>query len=87
MTKHKKKTKNTIDTLPKKKINRDHPLTAMFTEEEYDSILKYCKQYKIKNKSEMIRKMIFAGIFKDYNDNYPTLFDKHELADLVVERR
>jgi len=71
----------------KEKSSRRHAITTMLNDIEFDAYNRYCKQFKVKNKSKMMRDMVLSSIWKDYGQNYPTLFDKQELADLVIERR
>ena len=71
----------------KEQLRRKHAMSTMLNDVELDAVSRYCKRYKIKNKSKLFRHMIFATIFKDYDRDYPTLFDRQILADLVVERR
>lgn len=84
--------KTTVSTKSKKivekeKSGRNHAITTMLNDVEFDAYKRYCKQFKVTNKSKMIREMILASMWKDFNGSYPTLFDKQELADLVIERR
>ena len=86
----KKKSKSTLKKDPlvdKAKLIRKHAIATTFNDIENDAFLRYCKQFKVKNKSKVIRDMILASMWKDFDKNYPTLFDKQELADLVIERR
>lgn len=74
-----------ISTEVKKK--RQHPVTTLLNDKEYKAINSYCKKYKIKNRSHIIRQMVFSSIMESYDRDYPTLFDKQVMADLVVEPR
>ena len=80
------KTKKVIAKVAVKKV-RKHNVSTMLNDVEFEAFNRYCKQFKINNKSKMIRDFILKGMWKDYNESYPTLFDKQELADLVIERR
>lgn len=66
---------------------RQYPITTLLNDKEYEAIKKYCKKYKIKNRSHLIRQVVFSEIFESYERDYPTLFSKQVMADLVVERR
>ena len=86
--------KKKIKTIAKKdplvdkaKLIRKHAIVTTFNDIENDAFDRYCKQYKITNRSKVIREIILTSIWKDFNQSYPTLFDKQELADLVIERR
>lgn len=82
-----KKAKKMSPAVDKELGKRKHALTAMLNEKEYSTVMKYCNRYKIHNKAKMIREMVFGSIMKDYLKDYPTLFDKQVMADMVVERR
>ena len=80
------KSKKVIAKVIVKKV-RKHNVSTMLNDVEFEAFNRYSKQFKIKNKSKLIRDFILKGMWKDYNESYPTLFDKQELADLVIERR
>jgi hypothetical protein len=66
---------------------RSKSVTTMLNDVEYNAISKYCKRYKVQNRSKMIREFVFTAILQTYDRDYPTLWDKQILADLVVEKR
>lgn len=66
---------------------RSKSISALVNEAEYKAITKYCKKYKVRNRSKMIRDFVFTAILDSYEKDYPTLWDKQVLADLVVEKR
>lgn len=66
---------------------RNNKITTQLSDKEMDAIQKYCKRYKIKNRSKLIRDMVFSSIMDNYVRDYPTLWDKQVMADLVVEKR
>jgi len=73
---------------PQEQIKRrQFAVTTMLNDKEYSAIQSYCKKYKVKNRSHVIRQMVFSAILETYDRDYPTLFDKQVMADLVVERR
>jgi len=74
-------------TKTKTEKKRQYPVTALLNDKEYEAICKYCKKYKVKNRSHLIRQAVFAEIFESYDRDYPTLFSKQVMADMVVERR
>jgi len=73
----------------KQKINSKRPnkVTTQLSDKEMAAIQKYCKKYKIKNRSKLIRDMVFGSIMENYVKDYPTLWDQTVMADLVVEKR
>jgi metal-responsive CopG/Arc/MetJ family transcriptional regulator len=70
-----------------KTLKREHPITTLLNEKEFNAITKFCKKYKYKNRSHLIRQMVFTSIIQQYEKDYPTLFDKQVMADLVIEPR
>ena len=82
-----KKTKKMEPAVDKEQGKRKHVLVAKLNEKEYNAVIKYCNRYKIQNKAKMFREMVFGTIMKDYMKDYPTLFDKQVMAEMVVERR
>ncbi len=71
----------------KENIKRSKSITTMLNDTEYNAINKYCKKYKVQNRSKMIRDFVFSAILQTYDRDYPTLWDKQIMADLVVEKR
>lgn len=43
---------------------------------EMQAINKYCKKYKIENKSRFMRETIISEILKKMTDDYPTLWEQ-----------
>lgn len=66
---------------------RSKSVTTMLNDAEYNAISKYCSKYKVNNRSKMIRDFVFSAILQSYDRDYPTLWDKQVMADLVVEKR
>ncbi|NPA37301.1 MAG: hypothetical protein GXO47_10680 [Chlorobi bacterium] len=78
----KKKVRQASSYLPRKK--RVHRSTFMLTDEENSAIEQYLKKYKIKNKSKFMREAVLRTVMERLLDDYPTLFDKKDLDDLIV---
>ena len=51
----------------------------MVSEEEFELIDSYLKKYKIKNRSRWFRRLMIGHILKNYEENYPTLFNENEM--------
>ena len=77
-----KKVRPAPSHLPRKK--RVHRSTFMLTDEENSAIEQYCKKYKIKNKSKFMREAVLRTVMERFLEDYPTLFDKKDLDDLIV---
>ena len=47
---------------------------------QYRSFIEnYLKKYKIKNKSNWMRETLLAFIYKNLDEDYPTLFNEHDM--------
>lgn len=58
---------------------RTKKLHFMVSEEEFKLIDSYLKKYKIKNRSRWFRRLMIGHILKNYEENYPTLFNENEM--------
>ncbi len=56
----------------------------MLTDEENSAIEMYCKKYKIRNKSKFMREAVLRTVMEKFLDDYPTLFEKDDLDELIV---
>ncbi len=83
MTK-KKNQSNSKTVNGKKSMSRKHRSTFMLTEEENSAIAMYCKKYKVSNKSKFMREAVLRTVMEKFLDDYPTLFEKEDLDDLIV---
>lgn len=57
------------------KLKRKHKIALMFNELELEALNMYCKKYKIKNKSKLLRKIIMTEVLRRFDEDYPRLFD------------
>jgi hypothetical protein len=76
--KHKKNKKKKEEHL-----KRIHQKSILFNQKELNAINRYCKKYKIKNKSKFMRETIIYAILKKFDEDYPSLFE--DQPDLFVE--
>ncbi|PLX23700.1 MAG: hypothetical protein C0597_00675 [Marinilabiliales bacterium] len=66
----------------KRRVEKDESLkrvyrkSILFNKREMQAIDHYCKKYKIKNKSKLMREMIIASVLKKFDEDYPSLFEK-----------
>ena len=63
-------------------LKRKYRKAILLNDRELKALDNYCKRYKVKNQSKIIREALFKKILKHYDDDYPTLFSKQELASL-----
>ena len=68
-----------IKSLPTKRKPRTKKIQFLVSEEEYALIDFYLKKYKIMNRSRWFRQVMIGHILKDFEKNYPTLFNENEM--------
>jgi hypothetical protein len=73
MENKKKPTTTRIQQIRKKRI------VALVSDEEDRLIDNYLKKYKISNKSNWMRETLLAFIYKNLDEDYPTLFNEHDM--------
>ena len=73
------KGKQQKETLPQKSEIREHRVSFMLNDTEYNAIERYLRKYKINNKSNWYRRTILAHIWKVMEEDYPTLFGENEI--------
>lgn len=57
-------------------LKRVHRKSILFNKREIQAIDHYCKRYKIRNKSKLMREMIISAVLKKFDEDYPSLFEK-----------
>ena len=63
-------------------FKRKHHQGFWFNDKEIQALNKYCKKYKIKNKSKFFRESIVATILNKFDEDYPTLFPNDEKKEV-----
>ena len=58
------------------KLKRKHTIQFLFNDLELQAFEKYCKKYRIKNKSKFIRESVMTEVLGQFDRDYPSLFDK-----------
>lgn len=66
-------------TMARPQIKRHTRIVSLVSEEENRIIDDYLKKYKITNKSNWIRETLLAFIYKNLDEDYPTLFGEHDM--------
>jgi len=66
----------------KNKLKRKHTVQFLFNDFELEAFEKYCKKYKIKNKSKFIRETIITEVLGQFDRDYPSLFDNDETRNV-----
>ena len=73
MENKKKPTTTRVQQIRKKRI------VALVSDDEERLIDNYLKKYKISNKSNWMRETLLAFIYKNLDEDYPTLFNEHDM--------
>ncbi len=63
----------------KKDTTRHTRLTCLVSDDEMRIIDNYLAKYKIANKSRWMRQTLLASIHKGLEEDYPTLFNEHDM--------
>jgi len=56
-------------------LKRVHRKSILFNRKEMNAINRYCRKYKIKNKSRFMRETIITAILQKFDEDYPSLFE------------
>jgi hypothetical protein len=62
------------------KLLRKHRMSFVFNDLEQKALESYCKKYKIDNRSKFMREAIVTTILKQFDKDYPSLFEGLEQA-------
>lgn len=63
---------------------RRHKAVILLNDKELEAIEMYCKKYKVKSKTGFMREAVLRTVMAQFLADYPTLFEKKELDNLVV---
>ncbi|MDL2305620.1 hypothetical protein LJC72_09835 [Bacteroides sp. OttesenSCG-928-D19] len=74
----KKKDKNTVKASANEP-KRQQRVTCLLSAEEVRLVDRYLNKYKITNKSRWVRETLLAFILKNMEEDYPTLFNEHDM--------
>mgnify|MGYP006289774285 CR=1 FL=1 len=65
-----------------RRYKRKYRKSILLNDKEISAFEQYCERYKVRNQSQIIREALFKTILQHYDEDYPTLFSKQELARL-----
>ena len=74
-----KKTKMPKATTARTQPVRHSRVVCLVSEEEMRIIDEYLKKYRITNKSNWMRETLLSFIYKNLDEDYPTLFGEHDM--------
>lgn len=60
-------------------LKRQSRMTCLMSEEEQKIVDRYLEKYKITNKSRWLRETILMFVYKNMEEDYPTLFGEHDM--------
>ena len=75
MRKRRKIAKKTSPDEPKRHLR----MVCLLSEEEQRIVDRYLEKYRITNKSRWFRETILMFIYKNMDEDYPTLFGEHDM--------
>jgi hypothetical protein len=62
----------------KEKFKRKNNIIFRFNDHELLAFERYCKKYKVENKSKFIRETVITAILQRFDLDYPSLFENLE---------
>ncbi len=68
--------KNKLD--PNRRL-RTKKINCMVSQEEFELIEFYLRKYKITNRSRWFRQLMIGHILRNFEQDYPTLFNENEM--------
>jgi len=66
--------------LTEEKLKRTNSLTLKLNPREMRALNIYCKRYRVRNRSEFMRRTIMQTIIGRFDSDYPTLWEQGELS-------
>ena len=63
----------------KEKLKRKNQFCFLLNDHELNVINKFCKKYKISNRSKFIRETVISSILNKLDEDYPTLFSENDM--------
>ena len=58
---------------------RRQRMVCLMSEEEVQIVDRYLKKYQIENKARWLRETVLTFIRQNMNEDYPTLFNEHDM--------
>jgi hypothetical protein len=74
-----KKAKSPKATTVRTQPVRHSRVVCLVSDEEMKIIDDYLKKYRISNKSNWMRETLLSFIYKNLDEDYPTLFGEHDM--------
>lgn len=64
-------------------LKKKHLQVFLLNEKEMKALDEYCIRFKIENRSQFIREIVFAKVISKLEAEAPTLFSAEEMDDMV----
>lgn len=64
-------------------LKRKYALAILLNEKELEALERYCRRFKIENKSKFIRETVFLEVIGRLDRDHPTLFSEEEMNRMV----
>lgn len=61
----------------KQKLARKNTIAFQLNDLEMKALDKFCKKYKITNRSKFIRELVMKNILERFDQDYPSLFEQN----------
>ena len=68
-------------------LKRVNQHTIRFNNKELAAIKKYCSKYKYNNRSKFMREAIMGVILKQFEQDYPSLFDQQSYKEAEKKKQ
>ncbi|WP_321519963.1 hypothetical protein [uncultured Bacteroides sp.] len=65
--------------IPANLPKRQQHIACTLSDEEMQIVERYLNKYKIENKSRWFRETILQFVYKNMQEDYPTLFGEHDM--------
>lgn len=72
---------------PQPKPRRTHKIYISLSDQEYDAINAYCKKRRVPSRAELFRQATVRFVMGKLLEDYPTLFEKKDLDELIVPEK
>jgi hypothetical protein len=68
-----------------KPLLRKHVQVFLLNQQEMDAFNMYCSRFKIDNRSQLMRRLLFHEIFYRFEKEHPTLFSDEEMDRMRIK--
>lgn len=69
----------------REKLKRRHKIVFKLNDYESDALNRFCKRYKVENRSRFIRETVMQAILERFDEDYPSLFNSRGEANTETD--